>query len=237
MDEINVNNLLRNLLAATAKSGGIKPSTFNLSKNKKEVMGDTDSKLSDFEIPDQYRLSPDGSTLVKKGAGGTGIPRFVGGGLDKVASLFNIKQIEPITGLPVPLDIDKKDPISVAAVNKILEGQGQVLEGTGASQTDPLGSLSDTLGVIREDQAKSAAQSIFQQGAAINALNPLYQGIADQGMQRAFQARQLRDTLPSEVQGRIRMANLDSALQQTAKAAQTQAAKVFQNQLKTMNLS
>ena len=237
MNETIVNTLLRNFLTSKAKSGGIIPSTFNLSEGKKEVTGNTDSKLSDFEIPDNYRLSPDGTTLVKKGAGGTGIPRFIGGGLDKVASLFNIKEIEPITGLPVPLDIDKKDPISVAAINKVLEGQGKVLEGTGASKTDPLGSLKDTLGVIREDQLKSGAQSIFQQGAAIRALNPLYQDIADQGMQRAFQARQLRDTLPSEVQGRMRMANIDRALQKTATAAQTQAAEVFQKQLQTMNLA
>ena len=102
MNETIVNTLLRNLLASKSKSGGIIPSTFNLSEGKKEVTGNTDSKLSDFEIPDNYRLSPDGTTLVKKGAGGTGIPRFIGGGLDKVASLFKIKEIEPITGLPVP---------------------------------------------------------------------------------------------------------------------------------------
>jgi len=236
MNETIVNTLLRNLLASKSKSGGIIPSTFNLSEGKKEVTGNTDSKLSDFEIPDNYRLSPDGTTLVKKGAGGTGIPRFIGGGLDKVASLFNIKEIEPITGLPVPLDIDKKDPISVAAINKVLEGQGKVLEGTGASKTDPLGSLKDTLGVIREDQLKSGAQSIFQQGAAIRALNPLYQDIADQGMQRAFQARQLRDTLPSEVQGRMRMANIDRALQKTATATAADVANRFGNLQLTSNI-
>ena len=236
MDEINANNLLRNLLALSAKSGGITPSTFNLSEKKKEVTGGTDSKLSEIGLPDEYMLSPDGKTVVKKGSGVTGIPRGIAGVGDAIAGLFNIKEIEPITGLPVPLDLDKKDPVRVGVINKILEGQGKVLEGTGASKTDPLGSLKDTLGVIREDQLKSGAQSIFQQGAAIKALNPLYQQIADQGMQRAFQARQLRDTLPSEVQGRMRMANIDRALQKTATATAGDVANRFGNLQLTSNI-
>ena len=236
MDETLVNTLLRNFLASKAKSGGIIPSTFNLSEGKKEVTGGTDSKLSEIELPEEYILSGDGKTIVKKGSGVTGFPRRIAGVGDYIGSLFNIKETEPITGLPIPLDLDKKDPVRVGVINKILEGQGKVLEGTGASKTDPLGSLKDTLGVIRDDQQKSLAQNIFSQGAAIKALNPLYQQIADQGMQRAFQARQLRDTLPSEVQGRMRMANIDRALQKTATATAADVANRFGNLQLTSNI-
>jgi|TARA_R100001443_G_scaffold80704_1_gene87688 hypothetical protein len=233
MDEINVNNLLRNLLAQTAKRGGITPSTFNLNDTLAEITTSSqdskleDSTLDEIDIPDQYMISPDGKSLVKKGSGVTGFPKRIAGVGDAIAGLFNIKETEPITGLPIPLDLDKQDPVRVEVINRVLGKQGKVLPGTGASETDPLGDFRDTLGVIREDQLKSGAQSIAQQGAAIKALTPLFNEIADQGTERAFRARQARDMLASEVQGRIRMANLDSALQKTAQAAQQQAANQF----------
>ena len=43
--------------------------------------------------------------------------------------------------------------------------------------------------------------------------------------------------LPSAVQGRMRMAGMDKALQKAAEADKTRAAEVFTKQLQTMNLA